>query len=512
MESLYLCFSFLVLLVIYALSQSFLLRSRGLPPSPFPRIPLIGHLYWLIKPPFHRSLSEVAKRYGPVLYLRFGSRPVVLISSSSAAQECFTKNDVVLANRPPLLVSKHLGQNYMVWTSYGDRWRTLRRIATVELLSSHRIQMLSAVRVDEVRALIGRLFDASAGNSESSEAKVDIKSALFELAFNVMTRMITGKKYYGENVENFDEAKMFQEIAEEITQTAKPANLLDFMPFMRWFGYGNVEKKLVELNRKRDKLMQNAMDECRRMDTKHQGREKNLIQVLLTLQETDPQGYSDEIIKGLLAVLYQASTETTASTMEWAFSLLLSHPEVMEKAQAEIDTVVGNNHILQESDVGQLSYLRCIIKETLRVHPPAPLLLPHYSSEDCTVQGFRIPRRTMLLVNAWAIQNDPEIWIDHDKFKPERFEDIKDGHHGLTTFMPFGLGRRGCPGETLAMRSIGLALGSLLQCFHWERITEELDMGEGSGFFGLSPKSQPLMVKCSPRPHMLSLFVTDLKR
>lgn len=201
--------------------------------------------------------------------------------------------------------------------------------------------------------------------------------------------------------------------------------------------------------------------------------------------------------------------------MEWAFSLLLTHPEVMEKAQSEIDTVVGNSHLLQESDVGQLCYLRCIIKETLRMHPPVPLLLPHYSSEDYTVQGFRIPRRTMFLVHAWAIQHDPEIWVEPEKFKPERFDEgsskkgIKHGH-GLT-FMPFGSGRRGCPGETLAMRSICLALGSLLQCFHWERITEELDMGEGSGFFGLSSKSQPLMVKCSPRPNMLSLFVRDLK-
>lgn len=148
------------------------------------------------------------------------------------------------------------------------------------------------------------MFDVSAGRNSVSEAGVDIKSVLFELAFNVMTRMISGKIYYGENVENFDEAKAFKEIAEEIIQTAKPANLVDFMPFVRWIGFGNVEKKLIELNGKRDKLMKNAIDEYRRMDTitNHQGRKKNLIQVLLSLQETDPQSYSDEIIKGLLAV------------------------------------------------------------------------------------------------------------------------------------------------------------------------------------------------------------------
>jgi cytochrome P450 len=202
-------------------------------------------------------------------------------------------------------------------------------------------------------------------------------------------------------------------------------------------------------------------------------------------------------------VLYQASAETTAMTMEWAFSLLISHPDVMQKAQAEIDTIVGNSHLIEESEVAQLPYLRCIIKETLRLHPPAPFLLPHYSSEDCTVQDFRIPRRTTVLVNVWAIHNDPKIWAEPEKFMPERFEG-SDGAKDDFKFMPFGSGRRGCPGETLAMRSVGLALGSLLQCFHWERITKEVDMTEGSGFF--AAKTRPLMVKCIPRPNMLSLL------
>lgn len=202
-------------------------------------------------------------------------------------------------------------------------------------------------------------------------------------------------------------------------------------------------------------------------------------------------------------VLYQASTETTANTMEWAFSLLLSHPEVMEKAQIEIDSIAGNGHFIQESEVVQLPYLRSIIKETLRLHPPVPLLLPHYSSEDCIVQGYHIQRRTTVLVNVWAIQNDPNIWVEPEKFKPERFEGSGETKDDFT-FMPFGSGRRRCPGETLAIRSVGLALGSLLQCFNWERITKEVDMTEGIGF--LSIKAQPLMVKCIPRPNMLSLL------
>lgn len=200
-----------------------------------------------------------------------------------------------------------------------------------------------------------------------------------------------------------------------------------------------------------------------------------------------------------LQVLLAAGTDTSAGTMEWAMSLLLNHPEILKKAQAEIDNVVGigSNRLLNESDLARLPYLHCIINETLRMYPAGPLLMPHESSEECCVGGYRVPSGTMLLINQYSIQRDPRHWREPEKFEPERFEGtegVRDGHK----MMPFGSGRRGCPGENLALRMMGATLGSLIQCFEWGRISEELvDMTEGTGL--TLPKARPLMARCRPR-------------
>lgn len=203
-------------------------------------------------------------------------------------------------------------------------------------------------------------------------------------------------------------------------------------------------------------------------------------------------------------VLLAAGTDTSSGTLEWALSLLLNNPRVLKKAQSEIDDHIGNDRLLDESDIAKLPYLNCIINETLRMYPPGPLLIPHESSNQCLVGGYRVPRSTMLLVNVWAIQNDPKNWEDAMEFKPERFEGIKGNRDGFK-LMSFGSGRRGCPGEGLAVRMVGLGLGSLIQCFDWERDGEELvDMSEGVGL--TLPKATPLMAYCKPRTLAADLF------
>ena len=197
-----------------------------------------------------------------------------------------------------------------------------------------------------------------------------------------------------------------------------------------------------------------------------------------------------------MQVLLIAGTDTSAVTLEWAMSNLLNHSQVLKKARVELDNQIGQEKLLNELDVSKLHYLQNIISETLRLHPAVPLLLPHMSSEDCTIGGYKVPRETMLLVNAWAIHRDPNIWHDATSFKPERFE---SGESDVNKLMPFGLGRRACPGAGLAQRIIGLTLGSLIQCFEWERISkEEVDMVECNGF--TMPKAVALEAMCRARP------------
>ena len=190
-----------------------------------------------------------------------------------------------------------------------------------------------------------------------------------------------------------------------------------------------------------------------------------------------------------------AGTDSSAVTLEWALSNLLNHQEVLKKARDELDTEIGQDRLLNESGLSRLPYLRNIILETLRLYTPAPLLIPHVSSGDLTIGGFNVPRDTILMINAWGLQRDPKVWSEATSFIPERFE--KEGEE--KKLVVFGLGRRACPGEALAMHSIGLTLGLLIQCFDWKRVSEEeIDMRERN-WFTLS-RLIPLKAMCKARP------------
>ncbi|XP_044511647.1 cytochrome P450 81Q32-like [Mangifera indica] len=494
-----------LLIIFWVAVNHFLNKIKNLPPTPFPTLPIIGHLY-LLKKPLHRSLSKISARHGPILLLKFSSRRVLLVSSPSAAEECFTKNDIAFANRPDLLAGKYMGYNYtsLSWAPYGNHWRNLRKISSHEILSTNRLQELSFVRVDEIRSLIHMLY-------KNQNQIVDMKTVFFELTLNVIMRMVCGKSYYGEKVKGA-ESEEFREIVAETFRLGGASNLADFFPVLRWIGYGGTEKRLVALHEKREKFMQSLIEEHKtKMGSDEYKnkildgqRRKSMIEVLLCLQESDPGYYTDETIRSLMLVILIAGSDTSAGTMEWAMSLLLNNPEVLRMAQTEIDNQIGSDHLVDESDLAKLPYLRCIINETLRLYPAGPLLVPHQSSEECMVGGYRIPQSTMLLVNLWAIQHDPTIWEDPTQFRPERFEGFEGVRDGFK-LMPFGAGRRRCPGEGLALRMVGLALGTLIQCFDWERPNKDLvDMTEGTGLS--LPKVHSLQAKCSLRPTVLNLL------
>ncbi|GAV84046.1 p450 domain-containing protein, partial [Cephalotus follicularis] len=492
---------FILLLSFYTLINHFLNKFKNFPPSPFPTLPIVGHFY-LLKGPLYRALAKISRQHGPLLLLQLGSRRVLVVSSPSAVEECFTKNDIVLANRPWVLSAKYIGDNCtsFIWASYGDHWRNLRKMSVLEILSSHRLQSLSSIRSDEIRLLLQRLV-------KLKDQTMDMKVAFFELTLNVMMRMLAGKRYYGGDVTEVEEARRFQEIVKETFALIGASATEDFLPLLRWTGIRGTEKRMIALQERRDMFVQELIEENRRRvgsESPSEVKNKTMIQVLLSLQQSEPENYPDRTIKSFLLALLVAGTETSSGTMEWAMSLLLNNPDVLLKAQSEIDNQLGHDHLIDESDLSKLPYLQCIINETLRMYPGLPLLIPHESSDECMVGGFRVPRGTMVFVNIWAIQNDPKIWEEPSNFRPERFEGSEGVRDGFNS-MPFGFGRRSCPGEGLARRMIGLALGSLLQCFEWSRISEEfVDLTEGTSF--TLPKAQPLLAKCRARPTMINLL------
>ncbi|KAK9949980.1 hypothetical protein M0R45_005487 [Rubus argutus] len=454
---------FVCLLVTFRwFRQSERRRYPNLPPSPSLSLPILGHLY-LLKPPNHRTFHRLSQKHGPVFSLWFGSRRVVIVESFSAVQECFTKNDIILANRPPTLFGKHLAYNHtsLPASPYGDHWRNIRRISTVEVLSTVRLNSFSDVRKDEIKHLLGKLSQSARGDNRFS--KVELKSMLNGMTFNNIMRMVAGKRYVGDHVSDKEGSKEFIEIMEETFSYSGGTNPGEFMPFSNWFGGGGYLRKLKKLAKRSDVFLQGLIDEHRNKspsESRH-----TMIGHLLSQQESQPEYYTDEIIKALILSLLLAGTDTSAVTLEWAMSNLINHPDY---------------HLRDSS-----------------VIPGGTNASATFLSEDCIVSGFDIPRDTLVLVNAWAIHRDPKLWDDPESFKPERFEGggKDEAAHKL---IPFGLGRRACPGAGLAQREVGLTLASLIQCFEWKRISEkEIDMTEVQGI--TMPKLVPLEAMCKPR-------------
>ncbi|KAE8100109.1 hypothetical protein FH972_018036 [Carpinus fangiana] len=475
-------------------------HNQKLPPTPF-SLPIIGHAQ-LLKQQLYQTLDTLSLQYGPILYLKLGSRSILVLSSPSLVEECFTKNDIIFANRPRTMAGDHFTYNSTapVWAPYGHMWRNLRRILAVEIFSQMNLQKSSVVRQEEVHSLLRQIFRAS----NRGPQRLELRHLFSLLMFNIMMRMVAGKPCVGEEAAaSMDLGKQNLKEFKENYAANLSINICDFFPLLRWVGYKGLEKSMIRLQRKRDRFLRLLIEEIKQNKASSLNK-RNLIETLLSLHESEPELCSDNVIKSIVLMMFVAGTDTTSTTMEWAMSLLLNHPEALQKVRAEIDNQVGHGRLLNDLDLPKLPYLRCVVNEALRLYPVAPLLLPHFSSKDCTLGGFHIPGGTILLVNAWSIHRDPKVWEEPNRFKPERFEAF-DGERERFKFVTFGTGRRACPGAGMAMRTMSLALGTFIQCFDWERVGKEMvDMTQSLGV--LLSKAEPLEAVCSPRPSMISIL------
>ncbi|WVZ60639.1 hypothetical protein U9M48_010632 [Paspalum notatum var. saurae] len=489
-------------------------KQRALP-SP-PAIPVLGHLHLLGKP-MHAALARLAARYGPAFSLRLGSRNAVVVSSAEYARECFTEHDVCFANCPrfPSLMLISYDGTTLPTCSYGAHWRNLRRVATVQLLSAHRVGCMCPAICAEVCAMARRMYRAAAA-APGRAARVELKRRLFEVSLSALMETIARTKTSRAEADADDtdmspEAQELKAALDEFIPLVDAGNVGDLLPVLGWFDVFGVRKKILDAVRRRDAFLQRLIDGERRRSLVDGGEDdkESMISVLLSLQKSEPEVYTDAVIMALCfsylttsCTMFSAGTETTATTAEWAMSLLLNHPDAMKKAQAEMDAAVGTSRLLGADDLPRLGYLQGIICETLRLYPVVPTLLPHESAADCTLGGHHVPRGTMLLVNVYAIHRDPVAWPDPAAFRPERFGEDSGAQSRLLTF---GMGRRKCAGETLALRTLGLVLGTLIQCFDWDTVDgAKVGMAEGVGI--TLPRAVPLEAMCKPRQTMLDVL------
>ncbi|KAA8543522.1 hypothetical protein F0562_020983 [Nyssa sinensis] len=460
----------LALLLLYSLwrKRTHDHKSKGMsPPEPSGAWPLIGHLPLLgAQNPLARTLAALADNYGHIFKIRLGVYPVVVVSSWEAVKECFTTNDMAFAARPICTAGKYLGYNNagFGFASYGPYWREMRKLALLELLSSRRLETLKQFRVSEVEISIRELYSLTRKTDGDGPAKVVISQWIDELTLNIIVRMIAGKRY----LRNEDGAKDEEE--RRFRRTIK-----EFM---------NIFKKGVE---------------------REKGDEQDFIDVMLSAIDDTlvcDSGYTREtIVKATISNLILAGSDTTSIHLTWLFSILLNNKHALKRAQEEIDLKVGTERWVEESDIKNLVYLQAIVKETLRLYPPGPIAVPHEALEDCQVAGYHIPKGTRLFVNVWKLHRDPRIWLEPDKFMPERFltshaeVDVSGQHFEL---IPFGSGRRSCPGIAFATQVTHLTLARLLQGFEFETPgNEPVDMTEGIGI--TLPKATPVEVLITPR-------------
>ncbi|CAN1821265.1 Desmethyl-deoxy-podophyllotoxin synthase [Linum perenne] len=433
-------------------------KTHNLPPGPL-KLPFIGNIHQLIGYLPHRRLNHLSSKHGPLIHLQLGQVSTVIVSSPETAKHvlvlCYQGTDIVCS-------------------PYGEYWRQLRRICTLELLSTKRVRSYRSIREDETAKTVKDIMMNSVGNEKGV---VNLTHLIYSL-----TNRVTARAAFG---------KMF--------------SLADMYPYSKWVHvFSGMEGKLFKIREKAsrilDRIIEEHRDKRRSRKDEEGDDEEDLVDVLLRVQENGEVQFplpGDDCLKSVIMDIFTAGTDASSTTLEWTIAELLRHNEALKKAQQEVRQVFGNrgSSFVKEEVLDELSFLKLVIKEALRLHPPAPLLLPRQNSEACKIDGYDIPPKTKVIVNAWAMGRDPKHWKDPNEFIPERFvdEDCCSADYKGTNlaYIPFGAGRRICPGIAFGMANVELPLASLLYHFDWKSSDgtklEDMDMSES---FGIAVKKK----------------------
>ncbi|KAL7231870.1 hypothetical protein ACSBR2_009989 [Camellia fascicularis] len=464
-------------------------KCPKLPPGPVP-LPVIGNLLKLGDKP-HQSLAELAKTHGPIMSLKLGRVTVVVISSSAMAKEVLQKQDLAFSNRSiPNALHAHEQYKYsVVWLPVSNRWRSLRKILNSNIFSGNRLDATQELR----RRKVAELVEYAQKCSEEGVA-MNIGRAGFRTSMNVLSNTIFSEDLADPRE---DTGKEFKELVWNIMVEAGKPNLVDFFPRVAKMDPQGIRRRMTDYFGSVLELFGGLID--RRLEVRRfrkSPEENDVIDILLNISEKTGDEIDRVHIERLCLDLFAAGTETTSSTLEWAMAELLRNPETLKNAKVELEQIVGKGKPISEYDIPHLPYLSAIVKETLRMHPAVPFLIPRKVDSEEQVCGYTIPKGTQVLVNAWAIGRDQSIWPKPDSFMPERFMDSKIDVRGCDfELIPFGAGRRICPGLPLAIRIIPMMLGSLINLFDWKLQggiePKDLDMKEK---FGITlQKAQPLL-------------------
>ncbi|KAL2927080.1 Flavonoid 3'-monooxygenase [Bienertia sinuspersici] len=430
-------------------------------------------------------------------------------------------NDEIFAGRPKTAAGKYTTYNYsnMTWSDYGPYFRQARKLWSMHLFSAKRLESYEYIRVEELNLVLRDIFNT---NGE----KITLKDHLSNFSLNVISRVVLGKRYLdkGNDDDNDNDnehqekkivtSKEFKLMLDELFILNGVLNLGDWIPCLKYLDIQGYVKRMKKVAKKFDRFMENVLDEhnARRAKEKDKWVPKDMVDVLL--QYANDPNHEVKIerdgVKAFTQDLIAGGTDTSTIAIEWAITELIRKPEIIAKATEELDHVIGKERWVQEGDIQNLPYIRNIVKETFRLHPVTPLLVPRLSKEQVKVEGYDIPKGSVVLVNTFTIHRDPNLYEKPQEFCPSRFIEKENKEVKSQEFehLPFGSGRRKCPGYNLGLKIIELCLANLLHGFEWKLPDnikpDDLDMEE---IFSLAnSKKIPLIVCAHPRlpRHMYS--------
>ncbi|KAH7663748.1 Premnaspirodiene oxygenase protein [Dioscorea alata] len=448
--------------------------SVKLPPSPR-KLHFIGNLHQIGLLP-HQSLHMLSKKHGPLMLLQLGQVPTLVVSSSEMAKEILKTHDLIFASRPKVIAADIMlyGSQNVAFSPYGEHWRQMRKIAVTNLLSMKRVQSLHGTMEEQVVHMLSKISDAS-----SSISPINMSKILFSFNNGMLFRTILGRSFDEES-----ENKMkFHEMMEETTALLGGFNVDDYFPSLGWLcSLFGLDERAKRTSSKWDSALDQMIEDHVNRTKNGEEEDNDFVDVLLSINKEF--SLSKDHMKALLLDMLVAGTETGYVILEWSLAELIRNPKIMKKLQDEVRAKAFGKSMVKEKDLSNMNYLKAFLKEILRLHPPAPLLAPRESMESCRIQGYDIPKKTRVIVNYWAITRDPKIWDSPEELRPERFEnnpiDFKGQHN--YEYIPFGAGRRMCPGVHYGATITELALANLVHRFDWKlpdgMAIEDLDMTE----------------------------------
>ncbi|XP_023729172.1 cytochrome P450 CYP736A12 [Lactuca sativa] len=468
-------------------------HRKKLPPGPIP-LPIIGSLHLLGNLP-HRALHKLSQKYGSIMSIRLGSIQSVIVSSPEAAKLFLGTHDAIFASRPNTEAAKYLsyGSKGMTLTEYGPYWRSVRKFCTLELLNVMKVKSFAGMRREEIRLMVEEMKVAS-----MERKVVDLDEAVGALVDGMTCRMIFGKK-------NKDRS-IFKDVLDETMELAGAFNLADYVRILAPFDLQGLTKRFKSLEKGIDEMLETLINEHEEhnLNGSQRSDEMDFIDILMSLKQQYSNTHGElsytidrSSMKAILLEMVAGARDTVKTSIEWILAALIKHPRVMKELQKELKTVIGDKNEVEEADLTKLTYLHMVVKETFRLYPVSPLLIPHESMEDVIVDGYYIPKKTRVIINYWAFGRDPNLWSENwEEFLPERFlaKDI-DFRGADCQLIQFGIGRRGCPGMNMGLLNVGLVIANIVHCFEWElpdgMSPSDLDMNEK---FGLTiPRIKPLL-------------------